>query len=94
MPLLPFALCIAGFLLLAMATSRQQDIIFRRKLDISRQRAARVAGWCVLVLVLVIDVAGQGWGLGLVSYSGHTSVAAGLVYLALIGRARINRRAR
>lgn len=88
MLLLAFVICIASFALLAAATSRQQDVLFHRKLVPARTRTARIAGWCGLVVALVADVTSQGWALGLVTYSGHTSAAAGLVFLALILRSR------
>ncbi len=45
-------------------------------------------GWGALVLALAIIVQAQGWGMGLVSYSGHTSLAAGIVLGALIVHSR------
>ncbi|OZI66883.1 DUF3325 domain-containing protein [Bordetella genomosp. 11] len=86
--LLVLMCCTAGFTALALATERQQEAVFGRHLPARGTRALRMAGWGVLALALGIVVAGQGWGLGLVSYSGHTSVAAGLVYLGLAARAR------
>ncbi|WP_269147749.1 DUF3325 family protein [Pandoraea apista] len=41
-------------------------------------------GWTALAAALGVSVADQGWGLGLVTYCGQTSMAAGLVYLTLI----------
>lgn len=80
--------CLLGFLALALATARQQDILFGRLLPRRVVRVLRLLGWGALVLALGIVVAAQGWALGLVSYSGHTSLAAGLVYVALIVRER------
>lgn len=86
--LLTLLCCLAGFLALALATARQQEAIFGRPLPARETRAYRQAGWAALAVALLIIVACQGWGLGLVSYSGHTSLAAGLVYLGLIARER------
>jgi len=44
----------------------------------------RAAGWLLLLAALWRAVHGLGWGLGLVAYSGHTSAAAGLVFVALV----------
>jgi hypothetical protein len=86
--LAPFLACLAGFTLLALAMTRQQKALFGRALALTTTRAMRFSGACVLLLALGLLVAGQGWGLGLVLYSGHTSLAAGIVYCALIGHAR------
>ncbi|OZI26410.1 hypothetical protein CAL26_03510 [Bordetella genomosp. 9] len=86
--LLTLWFCLLGFLALAMATERQQEALFGRLLTPARTRMLRLAGWSALAVALSIVVARQGWGLGLVSYSGHTSLAAGLVYLGLIIRDR------
>jgi hypothetical protein len=77
-----------GFAALALATERQQDIQFGRILAPRRTRALRLAGWAGLLLALAVAVGSQGWALGLVSYSGHTSLGAGLVFVALLLRER------
>lgn len=79
-----FVLCLAGFAALALAMQRQQRDIFRHLLVPAATRALRLAGSAALLLALGLLVAGQGWGLGLVMFSGFTSLAAGLVYVALI----------
>ncbi|ANN65592.1 DUF3325 domain-containing protein [Bordetella bronchialis] len=89
MHLLVLLCCLAGFLSLALATERQQEALFGRILSGGRSHGLRWTGWGFLAVALWIVVAAQGWGLGLVSYSGHTSLAAGLVYLGLIVRARL-----
>lgn len=86
--LFPFILCLAGFSLLALAMDRQQKEIFRRLLPRAAARGMRIMGTCALLLALGALAARQGWGLGLVTYGGHTSLAAGIVYCALIVRAR------
>ncbi|ANN79520.1 DUF3325 domain-containing protein [Bordetella flabilis] len=86
--LLTLCICILAFAALALAMTRHQEAIFRRELQAPIAHALRGAGWCGLALGLAIIVAGRGWALGLVAYSGHTSLAAGLVYVALVIRGR------
>lgn len=81
-------ICLGAFAALAMATDRAQLDVLGRELPPGLSRALRGAGWVGLLLSLAIVVGGWGWGLGLVVYSGHTSLAAGLVFLALIVRQR------
>lgn len=82
--LLALALCLAGFIALALATRRQQRDLIGRSLSRVTTIALRMAGAGALVLALGILVAWQGWGLGLVMFSGHTSLAAGIVYATLV----------
>jgi uncharacterized membrane protein len=86
--LLAFVLCLAGFTALAFATRRQQRDIIGRPLRLATTYVLRVAGACALLFALGMLVARQGWGLGLVMFSGHTSITAGIVLCALIGYAR------
>jgi uncharacterized membrane protein len=92
--LLAIALCLAGFTALAFATRRQQRDIVGRALRPTSTYALRVAGACALLFALGMLVAQHGWGLGLVMFSGHTSLAAGLVYCALIRLVRTQARPR
>lgn len=82
--LLVFLLCLLAFGALALATDRVQGDLFRRELAPGATRRLRLLGWATLLVALGVLLRAQGWGLGLVSYSGHTSLAAGLVLLALI----------
>lgn len=82
--LLPILLCAVGFTALACAVGRQQDRLFGAALRSSVTKGLRLIGACTLLSALVVVVAQQGWGLGLVMYSGYTSLAAGLVYCALL----------
>lgn len=82
------ALCLLGFTALALASARPQDDLFGQALAADRTRALRLAGWATLVLALIALVRVQGWAMGLVSFSGHTSLAAGLVWGGLIVQAR------
>ena len=90
--LLAFALCLAGFAALAFATRRQQRDIFGRALRPTTTYILRFIGVCALTLALGILVARQGWSLGLVMFSGHTTITAGLVLCGLIGHARVHER--
>ena len=63
---------------------RHQEALFHRQLSLRATRGLRIAGWLGLLAALAVAVRSQGWSLGLVSYSGHTSLGAGLVYGALI----------
>jgi hypothetical protein len=82
--LLVLLLCVGAFACLAIAMARHQETLLGRALPVSQSRCLRGAGWCALGIALALSVAGQGWGLGLVAFSGTTSVAAGIVYGALI----------
>ena len=79
---------VAGFAALALATERQQEALFGGALSTRATRMLRLAGWVLLAVCLAVAVAHGGWGLGLVVYSGYTSLAAGLVYIALVAAAR------
>lgn len=85
---LVFASSLAGFAALALSTDRQQRHLIGHALRRAATLALRAAGTCALLLALGILVIWQGWGLGLVMFSGHTSLAAGAVYCALIGLSR------
>ena len=80
--------CLAGFAALALATDRAQRTTLGRELPPPSARALRAVGWVLLLLALWRTVAAMGWGIGLVAYSGHTSAAAGVVFLALIAWGR------
>ncbi|MCZ8254019.1 MAG: DUF3325 family protein [Hylemonella sp.] len=84
-----FGPSLLGFAVLALATERQQDIQLGHALAPRCTRALRLAGWASLLLALAAAVGRQGWALGLVSYSGHTSLSAGLVFMALLLRERL-----
>lgn len=90
--LLSILLCLAGFTALACAMERQQDELFGQALPGRVTKGLRAVGTCALLSALGVVVARQGWGLGLVMYSGHTSFAAGAVYCALLVFGRHRRR--
>jgi hypothetical protein len=81
-------LSLLAFSALALAMDRHQRNMFGHRLAIGRTRCLRLGGWTALVLALLAAVGDQGWALGLVSYSGHTSLAAGLIFGALIANER------
>ena len=86
---LMFVLCLAGFAALALAMERHQDDLFGRALAPRRTRALRSVGWAALLLALAVAVQAKGWSLGLVTLSGHTSLCAAIVCVALIVRQRL-----
>lgn len=92
MHLLSFTLCLAAFAALALATERQQHDLFGGPLSPTATRLLRVAGTGAMLLVLGVLLDWQGWGLGLVMFSGHTSLAAGVVFCAAIGLASARHR--
>ena len=91
--LLPFLLCLTGFAALALAMDRQQRDLIGWPLPTGATRALRITGTVALLAALGSLVAWRGWGLGLVMFSGHTSLTAGLVLCALIVYARTRARA-
>lgn len=82
--LLMLAGCTAAMCALAGATERQQQSWLGRTLSARRSRWLRATGWLLLLMCLGAAVCAWGWSFGLVAYSGHTSLAAGLVYLGLL----------
>ncbi len=88
MNLVVAVLCLGGFAALAIATQRQQHALLGRGLARHTCRRLRVGGALLLLVALAVLIDDRGWGLGLVMYSGHTSLAAGGVYCALIMTAR------
>jgi len=86
----PFLLCLAGFVMLALAMDRPQEAILGHRLPRARIKALRIVGTGLLLLALGWLTHQQGWGLGLVMFSGQTSLAAGIVFCALVvlGRRR------
>ena len=91
MHLLAALLCLAGFAALAAATERQQHVLPARDLPRGGSRALRIAAAILLLVAFAALIAEEGWAMGLVMYSGHTSLAAGCVYCALIMLARRGR---
>lgn len=88
MSMLAFVLCVLAFACLAMAVERHQPMLFGAPLERARARVLRGAGWTGLLVALWLAVAARGWALGLVWYSGSTSLAAGVIYGLLIAYER------
>ncbi|WP_250454509.1 DUF3325 domain-containing protein [Caballeronia sp. ATUFL_M2_KS44] len=91
-PMLAVVVCIASFSCLAMAMERHQLTLFKRLMTRGQTHAFRIAGWCGLAFALWMLVANEGWAMGLVRYSGCTSLGAGIVYIALIACERVSAR--
>ena len=83
-PVFALILCVPAFACLAVAMGRHQETLFGERLPAAVSRILRCAGWCMLLVALWLALAGNGWALGLVWYSGCTSLAAGIVYGVLI----------
>ena len=82
--MLSILLCTAGFAALACAMERQQDALFGGALHGRTTIGLRITGAIALFAALGLVVVWQGWAIGLVMYSGQTSVAAGTVYCMLL----------
>lgn len=88
-----FILCLTGFAALALAMDRPQRDLFGRPLPTPATVALRVGGAAALLGALGGLVVWQGWALGLVMFSGHTSLGAGIVHAAIIAWTRRRSRA-
>ena len=84
----PAARLITGFDAAAPMDRPQRDL-FGRALPDATTRALRLAGTVALATALGVLVSWRGWPLGLVMFSGHTSLAAGVVHVTLIARSRL-----
>lgn len=82
--LVALVLSLTGFAALACAARRQQRDLFGGSLGSAATQGFRLAGASALLGALAVLVAWHGWGLALVMYSGHTSLAAGIVGAVLI----------
>lgn len=81
--LLPLTLL--AFVALMLAMDRHQEDLLGRVLTPRTTRLLRGAGWSLLGVALAQAMHLQGVGLGLVSWFGHLSLAAWVVYLVLVG---------
>ncbi|MGO3869195.1 MAG: DUF3325 domain-containing protein [Alcaligenes sp.] len=86
-----FLPCLLGFLCLALAMYRHQMDLFDKELSKPRIVLLRCVGWLCLLIALLMCAQTMGWGFGLVAYSGHTSIAAGLVFISLVLFDRLKR---
>ena len=85
---LVLAISLAGFACLALSMQRHQRDQFTRPLPAGRTRALRRLGWLLAALALPVAIHGLGIGFGLVAWTGHISLAAALVFTALLCRSR------
>jgi hypothetical protein len=83
-------LCVLAFACLALAMARHQAAVFGKVLSRVASRSLRGIGWGGLAVALWLTIAARGWGLGLVYYSGCTSLAAGIVFCALVAHERLS----
>ena len=82
--LLLFSICLFGFLALALSMIRHQEDLFGQPKKRTFTLCMRAIGWLSLVLAAVLAIYGLDIAVGLVAYSGHTSMAAALIYLFLL----------
>ena len=88
--LLGIAFCVIAFGCMAASMERHQMYLFGRALRAGQTRGFRIAGWCGIALAPRFIVGNEGWALGLVDFSGSTSLAAVLVYGCLIAYERFS----
>ncbi|WP_329834664.1 DUF3325 domain-containing protein [Stenotrophomonas geniculata] len=86
-----FVLSLAAFGCLALAMERHQRDVLRRVLSAQAIQQLRAVGWALLMFSAVFAMRALGVGFGLAALSGHTSVAAGVVVLAMVAHGRLNR---
>lgn len=84
-----FMLSLTGFAALASATNRQQRDLFGKLLRPATTRMLRLSATAALLGALGVLVLQHGWALGLVMFSGHMSLAAGMIVCGLIVHARV-----
>ncbi|MGG4774650.1 DUF3325 domain-containing protein [Paenalcaligenes sp. Me52] len=84
-----FLPALLGFACLAFSLYRHQMDVFDKEFSSFTLRALRMLGWMLLLVSLAVAIYTMGVGFGFVAYSGHTSFAAGLVFLGLVVLGRI-----
>lgn len=82
----------SGFLCLGLAMVRHQEDVFEEQRSRRFTRTVRSIGWLMLLVAGWLAVHQFGWGKGLAAYSGHTSVAAGLVLYFFVLITRLKQR--
>lgn len=86
---LGFACAHAGFVLLCLSMERHHEqVLGRRRIAPLRRRLLAGAGWLLLLLSPLPLVRADGWGLGVVSWTGLLTAAALPVVLLLTFRPR------
>jgi hypothetical protein len=88
-----YLISLLSFAALAHTLERQQENLYGRLLAPGPVRTMRIIGWSGLVCALAFLVSARGWGIGVVSFFGHTSAAAASVFclLIFIDRYKVNK---
>ncbi|OCR23092.1 membrane protein [Pseudomonas syringae] len=81
--LLASLLCYLGFTGLCLSMTKHYGELLHSKLDVTRGRALRAAGWLALILSLCAAVGAAGWGIGLVQW-GAALMTSALILIFLI----------
>ncbi|MGF6773783.1 lipopolysaccharide export LptBFGC system permease protein LptF [Paraburkholderia sp. GAS199] len=79
-----FGLSLCGFVAVCLASARQQQRLFNRPLSRSTTHAMRVAATVLFAASLGYAAHRAGWDVGLVIWFGHVSLAAAVVFVALM----------
>ncbi|WP_334185678.1 DUF3325 domain-containing protein [Novosphingobium sp.] len=74
--LLCLLLGIAAFAALALSMKRHQRDLAGRALTQHESRLARIGGWTLVALVLLIDAGAFGLGYGMIAWAGQLTVGA------------------
>lgn len=77
-------LSVAGFVLLALSMPRHQEDVLGHLLAARASLLMRCSGWGLLTAALILAIQARGTGMGLVSWAGQLSMAAGLVFVGLL----------
>lgn len=77
-------LTLPAFVLLALAMDRHQEDLLGRTLSRRMSRAIRLCAALLLMAALSLGISHRGMALGLVSWVGHLSISAALVFVGLI----------
>lgn len=83
MPISNLALCLAGFILLALSMNRHFEVVFGGPVTAPFSLAFRVTGWVILALAATQSIQQEGTSIGLAMWVGELGVAAMLVALLL-----------
>jgi len=76
----------AAFACLALSMTRHQSEVFARPLPLLQGYLLRVAGFLLIAASLLAAIGAFGGGLGIVAWTGHMTVAAGVIFLGLTWR--------
>lgn len=76
MPALAFALAYAGLVALALSMNRHARDVLQQELTDAQRRGARIFGWSLLALTLILLARVSGWPLGTVQWFGTLTAGA------------------